>query len=483
MAVTWVGGTALAHNFASTLSHTAPAELLAGDALFAFVFARNTVTAPAGWVRIDSTPAFQRAAGFAQTIQVYRKTTVQNADAGATVTFTQSADSEFGFALEAARGVGGVVVSHATLNATATHQITLPVQTATADGELFLIAASCYRILNFPEVYFPAGFTRWLGFFDDDYKLAGARASFNAGESNSGAIAFGTAQTSPNGLGAVTIRLQGVPPGAIVSAGGPLAQPSVLSRLGAGVLAQARAASALGPVSALARHVIRGTVSDPGPLRAPSAVARAVHRSRMAAASPLAGAMVRAFHDFTAQLEQAGATTYYACNLVDWAMVLRVPISSWQGTLQTAGAAYLQAVIPAVASTGAVIAALSSGAVFVIYRGARLPDGTVIEQEMARSLIESTQFDQGPNRYTCTISGYSDAIAPPTPAYPATDRTLRGVRSISSGAGGVRVRCAVDWFLRPGQIAIAGGAPFVAGYLNYYALTGDSYMDVGERTV
>lgn len=193
--------------------------------------------------------------------------------------------------------------------------------------------------------------------------------------------------------------------------------------------------------------------------------------------------MVRAFHDFTAQLEQAGATTYYACNLVDGAMVLRVPISSWQGTLQTAGAAYLQAVIPAVASTGAVIAALSSGAVFVIYRGARLPDGTVIEQEMARSLIESTQFDQGPNRYTCTISGYSDAIAPPTSAYPATDRTLRGVRSISSGAGGVRVRCAVDWFLRPGQIAIAGGAPFVAGYLNYYALTGDSYMDVGERTV
>ena len=193
--------------------------------------------------------------------------------------------------------------------------------------------------------------------------------------------------------------------------------------------------------------------------------------------------MVRAFHDFTAQLEQAGATTYYACNLVDGSVVARVPISSWQGTLQTAGAAYLQAVIPAVASTAAMIAALSSGAVFVIYRGARLPDGTAIEQEMARSLIDTTQFDQGPQRYTCTISGYSDAIAPPTSAYPATDRTLRGVRSISSGAGGVRVRCAVDWFLRPGQIAIAGGAPFVAGYLNYYALTGDSYMDVGERTV
>lgn len=283
-------------------------------------------------------------------------------------------------------------------------------------------------------------------------------------------------ETTSGALGALAIS-------AFISMAGPLAQPLVLSRLGSGVIAHAMAGSPLGPVATIAKHYVVARASDPGPLRALSAVARAVPLSRVAAASPLGGARVAVFHDFTAQIEAAGALGYYACNLVDGALVVRVPISSWQGTLQTAGAAYLQAVIPAVASTGAVIAALSSGAVFVIYRGARLPDGTVIEQEMARSLIESTQFDQGPNRYTCTISGYSDAIAPPTSAYPATDRTLRGVRSISSGAGGVRVRCAVDWFLRPGQIAIAGGAPFVAGYLNYYALTGDSYMDVGERTV
>ena len=279
----------------------------------------------------------------------------------------------------------------------------------------------------------------------------------------------------------------GAPPapalGALISTAGPLATPSVLSRLGAGVLAQARADSALGPVGVLANHFIRGAVSDPGPLRAPSAVARAVPLSRVAAASPLGGARVAVFHDFTAQIEAAGALGYYACNLVDGALVVRVPISSWQGTLQVDSSCYLQAVIPAVAAYADTINGLSGGAQFVIYRGARLADGATVEQEMARSIIDVAQFDHGPMRYTCTLSGYADAIIPPAVPAPATDRALTGVRSVSSGSGNMRVRCAIDWFLQPGQVAIADGVPFTASFINYYALERDSYMDVGSRGV
>ena len=85
-------------------------------------------------------------------------------------------------------------------------------------------------------------------------------------------------------------------------------------------------------------------------------------------------------------------------------------------------------------------------------------------------------------RETCTVSGYSDGFAESENPSPEYDRTLVSIRSVSSGAGGMRVRCAVDWLLRPGQRAYANGVPMIADYINYYAPTGgDSYMDVGER--
>jgi hypothetical protein len=105
-----------------------------------------------------------------------------------------------------------------------------------------------------------------------------------------------------------------------------------------------------------------------------------------------------------------------------------------------------------------------------------------VAQEMARSPVGSAQFDRGAMRETCTISGYADGFAESTNPPAEYDRTLSRIRSMSSGAGGMRVRCAVDWLLRPGQRAFAEGVPMIADYINYYAPTGgDSYMDVGER--
>lgn len=221
-----------------------------------------------------------------------------------------------------------------------------------------------------------------------------------------------------------------------------------------------------------------GIVSTPGPLGTPRALGVVGAVGRISAASPLGAARVLADHDFSEHLERLGATTFFVCDLIDGAETTRVPISSWQGTAQIDGSGYLQAVVPGVADLAATIGALSDEALFVIKRGAALPDGTRVEHEVARSVIEFRQFDQGPRRYTCTLSGYPAASVAPEDTEPPV-RTLRGVRTISTGAGGTRVRCALDWFLKPGCQATTGSILLTASYINAYGLEGDAYMDVG----
>ena len=221
-----------------------------------------------------------------------------------------------------------------------------------------------------------------------------------------------------------------------------------------------------------------GIVSAAGPLGAPLSVGVVGVGAWLSVPGPLGGARVLADHDFAEHLERLGATTFFVCDLIDGATTTRVPISSWQGTAQLDGSGYLQAVIPGVAGLADTIGALSETAVFAISRGAVLPDGTRVEHEVGRSLVEFRQFDQGPQRYTCTLSGYPDAAVAPEGAEPPV-RTLRGVRTISSGVGGTRVRCALDWFLKPGCQATTGSVLLTASYINAYGLEGDAYMDVG----
>jgi hypothetical protein len=160
-----------------------------------------------------------------------------------------------------------------------------------------------------------------------------------------------------------------------------------------------------------------------------------------------------------------------------------VKISSWQATLQLDASNYLQAVIPAVSQYMDMLTGLSVNAEFAIIKGARLSDGSTVENELARAAV-SLRFDQGPQRHTCTMSGYSDAFTLPGAPTTVTDRVLRHVRSSSTDTGGRRFRCAIDWFLQPGRTAIYGEQTMTVSYINYYVTMdgqGDAYMDVGER--
>lgn len=189
-----------------------------------------------------------------------------------------------------------------------------------------------------------------------------------------------------------------------------------------------------------------------------------------------AGTYFTAFQDFSAYgltqasryvMELTGDTPY------------RIPISSWQATLQLDRSNYVQCVIPAVDDYADEITTRQPDEEFVIYSIVTV-GGAEQKSEIARSAMEQVTFDEGPYRYTCTITGYSDAYA--APVTPKT-RTLANIRSKNTGTTGkLRVRCDIDWYLRPGDTAMAGGDEMTATYINYYMTSqGDAYMDVGER--
>lgn len=193
--------------------------------------------------------------------------------------------------------------------------------------------------------------------------------------------------------------------------------------------------------------------------------------------SPLGAVTVLGFHDFSGAV--GDLTTLYVLDMIDAeGAAVRVPIGSWQATLQTDVSSYVQCVIPACADW---VGTISDSVEFVIYRRAVLPSGTALDYEMARAPLEQARFDRGPERYTCTISGYATAFAADEDPDAAYNRTLFGIRSISTGQG-TRVRCAIDWLLRPGHRVFAEDVSFVVGYINYYVPGFDGYMDVGERT-
>lgn len=282
---------------------------------------------------------------------------------------------------------------------------------------------------------------------------------------------------------------------ALAAASSMLGKPAAFSVFGGALFARASAKTPLGAVAAVASQSIAASLSARGPLATVSALARAVLCARTGAAGPLSRPLVivrlsliaslsapsilaaptaLAVHDFTGKI--GDAATFFVMDLITPTGAVRIPISSWQATLQTGSSNYVQCVIPACTIWAS---AINSATEFAIYRRAVLPDGTAIEYEMARAPAEQPQFDRGPQRHTCTLSGYSDAFAASEDPPATYDRSLTGVRSISSGSS-YRVRCAVDWLLRPGHRAFVEGAPFVVKFINYYAPSGfDSYMDVG----
>lgn len=228
--------------------------------------------------------------------------------------------------------------------------------------------------------------------------------------------------------------------------------------------------------AATGAYLVGGYTAVSGPLGSPAVLARRVIAAVVAVPSPLAAALVLALHDFTSLI--VGDRPIYVMDLTTPSGLVRAPISSWQATLQVDFANYVQCVIPACEPY---IDDINAATAFTIYRRAVFQDGSFLEYVMASAPTGLTSISRGTSNYTAVISGYGAALPAVEEPPEALDRQLQDVRAIFSQPSGLRVRCGVDWLLRPAQRALLGATSFVVSYINYYVSDGDQYMDVGER--
>lgn len=197
--------------------------------------------------------------------------------------------------------------------------------------------------------------------------------------------------------------------------------------------------------------------------------------------SPLGSALSRAYSQFNTL---AGEQVFYVCDLLTPSGPVRVQISSWQATLQTNRPNYLQAVVQSV---------VEHSDALLVATGFRVSARSAIndipfEYEIASVEEIAVSSAKSGNRYTATVSGYSDAFAEDLDPPAIYDRQLRDIRTVFSAPSGRRTRCAIDYLLRPShRVFINESDSYIAAFINFYATNQggtvfDAYMDVGERS-
>ena len=215
----------------------------------------------------------------------------------------------------------------------------------------------------------------------------------------------------------------------------------------------------------------------PGPLGVPLVIVGPVW-TYAAVPGPLGAPRVLAWDsDFSATV--AGLTSFYVMDVETPTGPVRVPISSWQATLRTGSQNYVKCVVPAALPW---LDAINIATSFAIYRRALSVSGAAIEVEMARAAVGLVQINEGAQRVTATLSGNSSGFASEPDQLAPASGVLRGVRSASQSSSGLRVRCSIDWLLRPGQIATYKTSSFPVRFISYFVSIDDAYMDIAEQT-
>ena len=247
------------------------------------------------------------------------------------------------------------------------------------------------------------------------------------------------------------------------------------------VSAYASSPSPLADPSLLVAQKNEALSSAPSPLQSPAVLVDVLIGAIATAPSPLGEPRARMINDWTNTIPPT-AQIYYRAELRHAGGTVKLPISSWQATIQIDRASFLQAVVPAAETYIDDIIEAGLDSELAIVRGVRVGDEDR-ELDMASVPLGQMPYQSGPQRSTVTLSGYGaiafeavDGEAPPS----GTVRSLTEVQTIST-QGGTRVRAGIDWLLRPGLIAEADGVQFNVSYINYYVNAANAFMDVGER--
>ena len=100
---------------------------------------------------------------------------------------------------------------------------------------------------------------------------------------------------------------------------------------------------------------------------------------------------------------------------------------------------------------------------------------------MASAPMGPPAYNRGPRQASLSLSGYEEQVyADPITA--AIPRTMEGERSWSQTDATQRVRCAIDWVLRPGMVAQGDGWSFSADWISYSVNIDDEYMEIGGES-
>lgn len=187
----------------------------------------------------------------------------------------------------------------------------------------------------------------------------------------------------------------------------------------------------------------------------------------------------RSGNDFSA-LSIPAQQSYYARFYQDGVpgSSVDVQLAKWQATQRAEGRGYVQVSIPA--ATTETLNTVETSDSFAVISRITLVDGSVSDVEILSTLIDSFNYYQGSLRASIIARGYSESLNLPADSVTAT-RSVEGVRQLTSGTSGYRVRCTISSFLRPGDQLDVQSVSFTVGVINYYVTEFDAFMDVVSR--
>jgi hypothetical protein len=139
-----------------------------------------------------------------------------------------------------------------------------------------------------------------------------------------------------------------------------------------------------------------------------------------------------------------------------------------------AGGLSLSVTIPSASAELLAAVAANEGGILRVLRGPRLPDGSVQLDGLWNAALDAWSYRAGAEAGSITLQASA-----PTAIQAARPRQLRQVSYVGSGQGVRRVRCRIDTYLQPGDVALLGGGQTLAvSDLTYSIQPGAAFMEV-----
>lgn len=168
------------------------------------------------------------------------------------------------------------------------------------------------------------------------------------------------------------------------------------------------------------------------------------------------------------------------------AAVYRLYLTGGSGTIElslaslqvrrNAASTWLSVVVPS--PTPAILTAIEDRADgdLIVMRGVRFPDGTEQTESFFRAAYTALRYDLGGRSASLTLEA-TEAGAVST----GYTRPARAISYRAAAKGRRRVRCAVDTYLRPGDLLdLGGGETLIVGGLTYQINPHSAVMEVSE---